>query len=118
MYQGMSYPNADGYTVRSTGGTVGMGCCATFPLLVILIWNPDCDNLQYDYLTAGPPQYAFLSHDLPPGAEAWLWVGPSMFNGIPCGSDYVMDVSGVEVLPPPVPAERVSGGGLKLLYRR
>lgn len=116
-YQGQSYRDTDWFAVVGAGGTTVMECCAMFPLQILFIWGLDCDNPQYHYALASPLEEAILSHDLAAGQEAWLWVGPSVFNGVPCSSQYIMDVCGIEG-EPPVPTKPGSWGSIKAAFRR
>jgi hypothetical protein len=56
-----------------------------------------------------------LSFPVAAGEEVWLWVGPSTFNGPVTEFDYFMTVS--NNLFDVVPAEKVSWGEVKSLYR-
>jgi hypothetical protein len=56
-----------------------------------------------------------LSHFVAAGAENWLWVGASVFTGVPCESDYVMHVCGIAG--ETTPTENTSWGQLKHLYK-
>lgn len=116
-YQGTASRDTDWYTVRGSGGPVTMTGCGTFPLAMFFIWGTDCDNLQYDFATAGVLEEAILTRDVASGVEAWLWMGPSVFSGIPCGSRYLLEVEGIEA-PPPVPADERSWGSIKATFGR
>ncbi len=94
IYQGGSYRDTDWYQCWGQGTTVTANCVAEFPLQFIFIYNADCNNLMYNYITAGPCQTATLSQYVGSGVEIWLWVGPSVFSGVP-ESDYVLDACGI-----------------------
>jgi hypothetical protein len=120
LYQGFSYRDTDWFLLEACGGQV----CATwrgeFPIQAILIFGPSCPVSQYDLATGGPCQDVTLCRNLT--GEFWLWAGASQFNGIPCGSDYQIEVSGICDIPgvdcgTPDPVESKSWGAIKNLYR-
>jgi hypothetical protein len=116
MYNGASYRDTDWYIILGTGQTVTFECTAVFPLQMIFIWGPNCANLQYDYLQVAAGVTGTLTHSVAADTENWLWVGPSVFTGVPCESDYVMHVCGIFVIGP-VPTESTSWGQIKHLYK-
>jgi len=71
-------------------------CAADFPLLIVLVdGNQGCGNPPIMDMTSGPPgEEICLVAGLEPGIY-WLWVGPSVFEGVPCGSFYEMNVCGL-----------------------
>lgn len=96
---GIDYRDTDWYSVVGSGDALSVSCVAEFPLQVFLIYGTNCANPLYDYVTAGPCEEATLSRVIGAGQEAWIWVGPSVFTGIPCESDYTLRVQG-QVYPP------------------
>jgi len=100
LYQGQSYRDTDWYDITGNGEVVRFQCRAEFPLRTFFIYGTDCQNLQYDTAAASVCQTAELQRYLGAGVHAWLWVGPSVFSGIPCGTgpsnEYVMHVTGLE----------------------
>jgi hypothetical protein len=98
LYQGMSYRDTDWYEVTSAGGPLSVTGIAEFPLQLILIYGTDCANLQYVYDTGTPCESITVSWPLEADQEAWIWVGPSVFNGVP-ESDYTLDVCGIAPTP-------------------
>jgi len=118
-YQGLSYRDTDWFEVTATGGALTADCTAEFPLQFILIYGPDCNNLQYNLLTGSACQTLSLSYNFGAGDTAWLWVGAQVFTGVPCsgsGSNYVLHACGIGE-GQPVPVENKSWGGIKSLYR-
>lgn len=71
-------------------------CTAEFPLQILLIdGNSGCESTPIIGLDLEDPyQEACIDTTLQAGTY-WLWVGPSEWSCIPCGSDYVMTV-GIE----------------------
>jgi hypothetical protein len=115
IYQGLSYRDTDWYTMNAlAAGNVNASCEAEFPLQFILIYGANCANLQYTLGTAGPCTPVNLSWYFGAGAEFWLWVGASVFSGIP-ESDYTFNVCNIEG--GPVPVENKSWGAIKNSYR-
>ena len=99
LYNGNSYRDTDWYTVTGSNGLIITDCIAEFPLQFILIYYTNCNDLQYELTTADPCQNATLSYYIANGQEAWIWVGPSMFNGVACESTYRLHVSGLQYPP-------------------
>jgi len=114
LYYGSSYRDTDWFDCIGLGGTVTTDCTAEFPLQFIFIWNADCNNLQYDITTAGACQTATLSRYVGAGVHFWLWVGASVFAGIP-ESDYVLNACGIEG--GIVPVQENTWGQIKNLYK-
>jgi hypothetical protein len=97
LYQGFSYRDTDWFKIIPCGGQVCATWLASFPIQAILIYGTNCNALQYDLATAPANVPVTLCRNLT--AEAWLWAGASQFNGIPCGSDYTIDVTGICDIP-------------------
>jgi hypothetical protein len=78
-----------------------------------------CTYGGYQYATVGAMQEATLTYTALAGEELWVWVGPSVFADVPCGSEYVLTVDGVTTHAScaPIAAERTSWGRVKGLYR-
>jgi len=70
-------------------------CVAEFPLrIAILDGNPGCPSVPViEMLDVAECEEAVVSASLDPGTY-WLWVGPQVFTGVPCGSDYIATVDG------------------------
>jgi len=94
LYNGWSYRDTDWFQLTLDEPKSITACCeAEFPILFMLLYTGDCSDLQYDYVLAGPCEPACLSRTVGPGI-VWLWVGVDVFNGVPCGRDYVMTIDG------------------------
>ncbi len=94
LYQGMSYRDTDWYAAEAAGGDVTTTCTAEFPLQHILIYGTNCANLEYVFDAAAECETTSLSWSFAAGEELWIWVGASVFEGIP-ESDYVLEVCGL-----------------------
>jgi len=79
------------------------GLCR-LPRAADLIYGTDCLYPTYNYTTAAPYVEASLSYVVGSGSYAWIWVGPSSFYGIPCGSNYLLTMDGIGTGPdcPPI----------------
>lgn len=99
LYQGMSYRDTDWFAAEAAGGQVTATCVAEFPLLLILIYGTDCANLQYTLDSAPTCEAASLDWSFAAGEELWVWVGSSVFEGVP-ESDYLLDLCGIGTIGP------------------
>lgn len=119
LYQGFSYRDTDWMLAYGNGGILSATCEAAFPVQFIYIYGTDCNNLGYDLLTAGPCSPITLSSNVAAGVPVWLWVGGSQFNGIPCGSEWVLTVDGLGTGEgcEPVPVLDKSWGEIKDSFR-
>jgi hypothetical protein len=74
-----------------------------------------CENVSsfYSYADAPVCYEAELSETLPPGTW-WLWVGPSAFDGVYCGTEYNCELVGYS---PATPVENVSWSTVKAIFR-
>jgi hypothetical protein len=95
IYNGGSYRDTDWYDAVGSGNLATMSCMAEFPLQIIFIYGTDCDNLLYEYTTAPMCVQASLSRSIGAGVHFWPWVGPSVFSGVPCSSEYWLHVTGL-----------------------
>ncbi len=91
LYYGSQYRDTDWYRVQCGDGTLTWKVVAEFPVLLFLMDAGSEDCVDYTVLTnitANPCDTAVISQYVPAGTY-WLWVGPSVFAGYPCGSKYV-----------------------------
>jgi hypothetical protein len=122
-YYGYSYRDTDWFPVWAVGGTVTMKCCASFPLQLLQLYTVNqvtCSYGGYQYVQVGAGEEAVLTYSAYAGEEMWVWVGPTLFgSGVPCGSDYVLTVEGVQQHPSCTytATEETSWGAIKKLYR-
>jgi len=114
-YQGSSYRDTDWFTCYGAGMTATLTCVAEFPLQLIFIYGADCNNLQYTYTTAQPMVPATLSWFMAQGVPFWPWIGSSQFTGVPCGSDWIMDLAGIWCQP--TATQPSTWGTIKGLYK-
>ncbi len=99
LYYGSNYRDTDWFrVVLTTPATLSWKAVGEFPILIFIIDAGSENCVDYTILgntTANPCDTAFLSFDVPAGVY-WLWVGPSVFEGIDCGVEYV-GIVGCEV---------------------
>jgi len=118
-FAGQSYRDTDWYEVSpEEENTITFRCEAEFPVTIyILDGNLGCGGMQIlDFEHASPfPDYAELTHTFAPGTF-WFWVGPSVWDQVPCGSLYVMTITGYTG-PVPSPAEGMTWGAVKERFR-
>ncbi len=116
IYQGGPARDTDWYEVVLTRERdLGFSVMADFPLQIVLIdGNYGCpDPPIIDIETAPPGELIGLTEYLAPGTY-WLWVGPSVFEGVECGAEYCMNVTGNWT--DPEPAVCCIGGYCEIMY--
>lgn len=90
---------------------------AEFPLLIWFLKRgpvEGCDDLVHvDHVNGTVCEAACLTVTAGPG-EHWLWVGPSVYTGLECGSGYVVTIDGFKI---PSPVQVASWGTIKAMYR-
>ncbi len=105
LFTGLSYRDSDWYEIgMGSAGTLSVTCCADFPLQMLLIQANSGDCIDYivgPSVVAEPNIETTLSWDVDTGFY-WIWVGPSVFSGVPCGSQYVMTVDAGGTTPPTI----------------
>ncbi len=100
LYDGLNYRDTDWFRFEHGGGVLTFGCVGEFPLQTILIdaGSEDCVDYEIlDYRQVAECDTAVITMDVPAGVY-WLWVGPSIFEGIDCGVEYVAWVSGAAAI--------------------
>ena len=96
VYDNYYYRDTDWFQIEPVEQTDLTFCCtAEFPLQILVVdGNAGCGG---SYIMASAYasecQQACIQITLPAGTY-WLWVGPSDWSAIPCGSDYVMTLDG------------------------
>lgn len=115
LYNGLSYRDTDWFEVFGIGATVTATLRGEFPVQLILIYGTDCAYPVFDFVQGNPCQDVSLSHYLAVGQSMWIWVGPSVFAGPPCGSHYMLTVENTMCW---VTADdETSWGAVKKLFR-
>jgi hypothetical protein len=96
LWFGSSYRDTDWYEITlSQPATLTWDVVAEFDLLIFVIDAGSGNCADYAILgsaTAEECDHATLSVAVDVGTY-WLWVGPSVFSGIPCGAEYCATVT-------------------------
>lgn len=96
LYNGSSYRDTDWYEALGTGGLMTFAVEAEFPLQILMsAGNPTCANVQWQVATAPQCVVATLSGNVAANVTTWLWVGPSVYAGVPCTAEYWVHATGV-----------------------
>ena len=95
LYYGSSYRDTDWIRVRGNNETMTATIEAEFAVQFIFIYVADCNNLQYDLTTANPCVPATLSRYVAFDQEVWIWIGPQVFSGVPCGKEWILTMDGI-----------------------
>jgi hypothetical protein len=118
LFQGSAYRDTDWYQLDVwQENQITFQCVAEFPLQIYMIdGSHGCESLQVlDSATADAYVTASLTWPFAPGTY-WFWVGPYAFVDVPCGSLYVMTISGYTS--GCSPAETTTWGSLKQAFAR
>lgn len=94
LFTGLQYRETDWFRVEVGDGDLTFKCVAEFPLQTLLFaaGSENCaDYTMLDYRQVNMCDTATISMWVASGVY-WLWVGPSVFTGYPCGLEYVMEV--------------------------
>jgi hypothetical protein len=95
LFQGNSYRDTDWFEVFAEAGDLTWEAEAEFPLLLFVIQANSGDCVDYTILgsaTGNPCEVVTLTFTVTAG-NYWLWVGPSVFAGFPCGVEYVATIT-------------------------
>ena len=109
LYEGMDMRDTDWYEITPAETTFLDVCCqAQFPVNIgIIDGNEQCWGMYIrEFAYSDYCETACVSDTLPPGLY-WLWVAPQVWEGVDCGSEYLMTVDGYRE-----PATAVAGPGL------
>ncbi len=103
LYNGASWRDTDWFDCVGNGQVATMTVVAEFPVQIYFLY-PDCPPNFSDYVTAPPCVEVSDQRVVPAGQHFWAWVGPSVFTGVPCTSEYWLHLSGLAAPPQPVGA--------------
>ena len=111
------FRDTDWFRVFGNNDTMTATLYAQFPAQLLFIFGTtDCDIADEELLYAtGMCTPLTLSYFEPQGAEAWIWVGPDVFESIPCGWEYILTLEGIYCTP--VPADPDTWGQIKSQFR-
>jgi hypothetical protein len=115
-----NYRDTDWYEIIITKPEL-LTVCATgeFPMQLFLIdGNAGCGVITVlAEAYANPCEMACLEWNVVPGTY-WVWVGPQVFEGIPCASDYILTLDGYWPPSGPSTTRRSSWGTIKTQYKK
>lgn len=114
LFGGLEYRDTDWFQLTlDEAREITVQCEAEFPVLMFLIYNADCADMQHEYALGGICEPISITREVGPGS-VWVWIGTSVFSGVPCGSDYLLTIQGYDA---PTPVESAGWGAVKALYR-
>jgi hypothetical protein len=95
LYSGAQYRDTDWFRVDLTeAAMLTWSVVGEFPVLTLVMdaGSEDCMDYEIlDWREANPCDTATISWYVPAGVY-WLWVAPSVFEGYPCGVEYVAEI--------------------------
>jgi hypothetical protein len=93
LFAGSSYRDTDWFALDLTAtSSLTWSVWPTFPLQLFIIDGGSGNCADYSILVSGSgpaAQWLTLSVECMPPGLYWMWVGPSVFSGVPCGSDWI-----------------------------
>jgi hypothetical protein len=115
---GIDTRDTDWYALTTTGGGTGtVTVVADFPVQLAVL-NPSCNPISVLCGSVFGAECQPVSCSFPCGQTVWIFVGPSVFDGIPCGYEYLLTFSGCNIPPcQPTATENTTWGQVKGLYR-
>jgi hypothetical protein len=116
-FAGMDYRDTDWYEIEVTEPNDLAFCAiAEFPVQIVFIdATGGCIGMTpISFASADPYEEVCLNETVEPGAY-WLFVSPSIFTGVECGSRYYMTLDGFTGVPSPV--ESTTWGRIKGSFR-
>jgi hypothetical protein len=98
--------DSDWYQITPLGETtIDFTCTAEFPVQIYLLDGTEgCGNIvELAAAGAATCETAVISENVTRGVY-WLWIGPSVYENVPCTSNYVMTVDGYHATATGLPA--------------
>jgi len=93
LFQSLQTRDTDWYQFEIDGTTpITVSICSEFPTQFMLIdaVSGDCTDYEMlEWIEAEPCEYATIQRSLASGLY-WVWVGPSEFEGVDCGAEYLL----------------------------
>jgi hypothetical protein len=96
LYTGLDYRDTDWIQVTpANSGTLDWTCNSTTTLMVAIITpGPNgCLDFTYVYTLGAAPGPTTITGTVVGGSPVWLFVAPTVFTGVPCGSEWVGTVT-------------------------
>jgi len=111
-----SYRDTDWFL--STGWAVGLVTAQltpAFDCMLAIMYGPDCANLQYVYALGTAYATTTVSYTLGECEDVGVFVAASVFSGYPAEVNYVLNVCGLDCVPPPPPGACCNAAGLCIM---
>jgi hypothetical protein len=88
--------DTDWYEVYGTDQIMSATARGEFPMQLVLVWDTYCPPPAsgYEVNQAEQCSTAMVSRYIPKYQAVWIWVGPSVFTGVSCESDYLLTITG------------------------
>lgn len=113
---GSEFRDTDWFNCFAAGGSVVVSVTPEVPVNVFeLSVDPSCATVAVvQQITPGACETGSIIINASVGQEIWLWVGPTVYTGVP-EFTYLMEISGLD--PGTTPVEAASWSALKATYR-
>ena len=112
-----NYRDTDWYQIDlANESEIDIWCIANFLVRIGFVDGREgCEGASsyYSYVDGYPCGLVQLVETLPAGTW-WIWVGPANFTDVPCGEEYVFELTGYT---PVTPVEDASWSTIKALFR-
>ena len=92
VYYGSSYRDTDWFEIELPAATtLTWDVCASFPVQIFILDanQGGCSNIVVSASASGSANVLTTCQASVAAGTYWLWVGPSTFSGVTCGSAYV-----------------------------
>jgi len=103
LYLGSSYRDTDWYISDLASGPVTATLTPAFDAMLAIMYGPDCANLQYVYGLGTAYTPFTVSYTMGDCVPVGFFVAPSVFSGYGAEVNYVLNVCGLNCVPPPPP---------------
>jgi hypothetical protein len=116
LYFGSSYRDTDWFIVTAGGPQVLFNVTPEFPVYMFELGPENCGSVAViQQALPGACETGSLTINTFAGDEIWLWVGPSVFSGLP-EFTYLMEVAGLEP-GGSTPVDTSTWGTIKSMYK-
>jgi len=108
LFQGLNYRDTDWFEVNiDEYSQITLTAVAEFPVLLFIIdsGSGDCSDYSIMNSASGNPCDTVSVSAIGDAGTYWMWIGPSVFDGVSCGSAYTMWVDAQQTSPPEDPCD-------------